>query len=113
MNLFSLDIGRLDPDEVKEAFSDTAFDRLPGVPPFLSKEECAAILGVSRKTINHLTEGELPLVDIPSDSPLCFDLFGQPIEPQREVCILRADLINFIEKALLCNKPVLDTEEDR
>jgi len=114
MNLFGLDIGQLDPDEAKEALSGTAFDRLPGVPPFLSKKECAAILSVSMKTIGHLTElGELPLIDIPSDSPPCFDLFGQLIKPQRETCILRADLINFIEKALLCNKPVLDTEKDR
>jgi len=114
MNLFDLDIGQLDLEEAREAISGSAFDRLPGVPPFLSKKECAAILNVSVKVINHLTKsGELPLADIPGDSPPCFDLFGQPIKPQREVCILRADLVNFIEKALLCNKPVLDTEEDR
>jgi hypothetical protein len=66
------------------------------------------------KVINHLTEsGELPLIDIPGDSPPCFDLFGQPIKPQCETCILRADLVNFLEKALLCNKSVLDLEKDR
>ena len=36
------------------------------------------------------------------------DLFGNELEPQREMCILRADLVDYIEKSLLCNKPVLN-----
>jgi hypothetical protein len=109
MNLFGLDTERLDPDEARKALSGNSFDRLPGVPPFLSKKECAAVLNVSMKVINSLTEsGQLPLIDIPSDSLPCFDLFGQPMEPQHETCILRADLNDFLEKALLCNKPVLE-----
>jgi hypothetical protein len=108
MNLFDLDIAQLDPDEAKAALSNYPVEQLPGVPPFLSEKDCAAILGVSMKVINQLTEaGTLPVTEIPCDSPQDIDLFGQPIETQREKCILRADLVDFIEKSLLCNKPIL------
>ena len=111
MNIFDLDINRLDIDEARSVLSGNSFNRLPGVPPFLSEKECATILGVSMKVINQLTQsGELPLTDIPYDSPSSLDLFGQPIEPQHEICILRADLVNLINKSLLCNRPVLDYE---
>ena len=111
MNIFDLDINQLDIDEARSALSGNSFNRLPGVPPFLSKKECAAILGVSMKVIDQVTKsGELPLTDIPGDYQSSSDLFGQPIDPQPETCILRADLVTFIEKSLLCNKPVLDTE---
>jgi hypothetical protein len=115
MNTFGLDIERLDPEEVKEALSTRGVEKLPGVPPFLSKPECAAILGVSMKVINHLVgTGELPFTDIPGDdAPAYPDLFGQTGEPPREVCILRADLTDFLEKSLLCNKPVFDLDNDR
>ena len=114
MNIFDLDIEQLDPQEAKRVLAGNGFDRLPGVPPFLSKKECSVILGVSMKVINQLIESnELVTTDIPSDSPPSFDLFGQPVEPRREICILRADLLNYIEKSLLCNKPVLDMEKDR
>jgi|GEM_PF-5152998 len=114
MNIFDLDIEQLDPEEAKKALAGNGFNRLPGVPPFLSKKECSVILGVSMKVINQLIiSKELITTDIPSDSPLSFDLFCQPVEPQREICILRVDLLNYIEKSLLCNKPVLDTEKDR
>jgi len=109
MNIFGLNLEQLDPEEAKKALSDHIYNRLPGVPPFLSKKECAVILGVSMKIIDRITNsGELPQVDIPGDVQSFPDLFGQLIEAQRETCILRADLIDFIEKSLLCNKPVLD-----
>ena len=109
MNIFNLNLDQLEPDEARSALSVHKFDKLPGVPPFLSKPECCAVLGVSMKVVNQLIEsGELPLFDIPGDSLPSQDLFGESIEPQREVCILRADLIDYIEKSLLCNKPVLD-----
>ena len=111
MNIFSLNLEQLNLEEARKALSDHAFNRLPGVPPFLSKEECAGILGVSLKVIEQIIKsGELPQIDIPSDVQQTQDLFSQLIETQRETCILRADLINFIEKSLLCNKPVLDIE---
>ena len=114
MNIFGLDINRLDPDGAREALSGYPVERLPGVPPFLSKKECAAILGVSMKVINHLTEsGELPAAGIPGDSPAQPGLFDQPAETGREIYILRADLVSYLEKTLLCNKPVLDPIEDR
>ncbi|MDR0301525.1 MAG: hypothetical protein LBI04_04330 [Treponema sp.] len=113
MNIFRLDLEQLDLDEAKKALSAYPIERLPGVPPFLSKKECAAIIGVSMKVINHLTEsGQLPLIEIPGDSSSYQDLFGDVVEPSREKCILRADVIDFMEKALLCNKPVLDPELD-
>jgi len=108
MNLFDLDISQLDLEEARIALSGHSYERLPGIPAFLSKKESAAVLGVSMKVINHLTEsGELPLTDIPGDSQPIIDLFGNEIEPQHETCILRADLADYIEKSLLCNKPVL------
>jgi hypothetical protein len=110
MNLFDLDIEQLDPDEAKKALSNTQIERLPGVPAFLSKEDCATILGVSMKLINHLTEsGQLAITNIPSDILPSTDLFGQPIDPPCEKCILRADLIDFMDKALLFNKPILNS----
>jgi hypothetical protein len=110
MNIFGLDIKQLDPDEARAALSGCPIERLPGVPPFLSEKECAVILGVSMKIIDQLTaSGALPVTDIPGDFSPCLDLFGQLIEPQREKVILRVDLINFLEKNLLCNKPILDT----
>jgi hypothetical protein len=110
MNLFNLDIDQLDPEEVCAALSGCNIEKLPNVPLFLSKTQCAAILGVSMKVINHLIiSGQLPVTDIPNDSlPTGFDLFGQPIEQPREECILRADLAALFEKLLACNKPVLD-----
>jgi len=114
MNIFDLDINQLDFEEARDALSGHSFERLPGIPAFLSKKETAAILSVSMKVINKLTEsGELLLTDIPGDSQPIMDLFGDEIEPQRETCILRADLVNYIEKSLLCNRPVLLPETDR
>jgi len=110
MNIFNLDISRLSEDEAGSALSEQLFEKLPAVPPFLSKKECAAVLGVSMKVINQLTEsGRLPLTDIPGDFQPIIDLFGNEIGSQQETCILRADLIDYIEKSLLCNKPVFDT----
>ena len=110
MNLFGLNIESLDLDEAKEALSVYPIERLPGIPAFLSKDECAAILGVSMKVINRLVEsGQLPSTDIPGDTLPYNDLFGELIEPPREKVILRADLADYMEKSLLCNKPVLDT----
>jgi len=109
MNTFGLDIEQLDPDEVKSALLSCPIEQLPGIPPFLSKKECAAILGVSMKVINNLiSENQLPIVKIPDDSPESFDLFGNHIEQARVDCILRYDLVNFLEKALFCNKPILN-----
>jgi hypothetical protein len=110
MNLFNLDIDQLDPDEARAALSGCHIEKLPNVPPFLSKKECAAILGVSMKVINHLVEsGQLPLAGIPDGStPVTFDLFDQPIDPPRKECILRTDLTALLEKLLVCHKPVLD-----
>jgi hypothetical protein len=110
MNLFNLDIDQLDPEEARAALACCQIEKLPNAPPFLSKKECAAILGVSMKTINRLVEsGHLPSVDIPDDSsPITFDLFGQPLDPPRSEYILRADLTALLEKLLVCNKPVLD-----
>ena len=113
MNLFGLDIEQLDLDEARAALSGCRINQLPEVPPFLSKKECSAILGVSMKVINYLVKsGELPIVDIPDDSPASSNLFGELIEPPREICILRADLAVLFEKLLLCNKPILDAEND-
>jgi len=113
MNLFGLDIEQLDLDEARAALSGCHINQLPEVPPFLSKKECAAILGVSMKVINHLVKsGELPLIDIPGDSFTSPDLFGQSMEPPRETCILRADLAALFEKLLLCNKPILNPGND-
>lgn len=114
MNTFGLDIAQLDPAEATKALSVCPIERLPGVPPFLSQKECAAILGVSMKTINNLIKSkQLPVTDIPDDTVPSGDLFGNLIEPQREICILRADLISYMEKSLLCDKPILDPETDR
>jgi hypothetical protein len=86
MNTFNLDIEQLDLDEARAALSGCRIERLPNTPPFLSKKECAAIMGVSMKVVNKLIEsGQLPLTDIPDDSRLAsFDLFGQQIDPPRE-----------------------------
>jgi len=109
MNLFNLDIEKIDVAEAKEALNINQIDPLPNIPPFLSKKDCSVILGVSMKVINQLTEsGNLPIIDIPGDDLIYTDLFGEQIELQREQCILRADLITYMEKALLCNKPILD-----
>jgi len=109
MNIFGLDIAQLDPEDAKDLLSAYQIERLPGIPPFLSKKDCCAILGVSIKIINQLIEsGDLPLIYIPGDEVICTDLFGEQIEFQREKCILRADLIAYMEKALLCNKPILN-----
>lgn len=114
MNIFNLDIEQLDLDEARAALSVCQAEKLPGVPPFLSKKECAAILGVSVKVINKLIEtGQLPQTDIPDDTPTSSDLFGQSVEPPREICILRSDLVKFLEQSLFCHKPVLDPENDR
>jgi len=115
MNLFGLDIEQLDLNEAKAALLENSVERLPGVPVFLSRKECAAVLGVSPKIVNKLIEaGDLPIVKIPDDSsPACHDLFGQLIEQPYTECILRSDLAEFLEKALLCNKPILTTEDDR
>jgi len=114
MNTFGLDIAQLDPAEAKKALSICPIERLPGAPPFLSQKECAAVLGVSMKTIKNLIESkQLPVTDIPSDTLPFTDLFGGLIEPQREICILRADLISYMEKSLLCDKPILLPETDR
>jgi len=111
MNTFGLDINQLDEDEAKDALSASYYERLPSVPPFLSKKECAVILGVSLKVIEQLTDsGELPLIDIPGDSQPIFDLFGNAIDQPCETYILRAELKKYIEKSLLCSKPVLDIE---
>ena len=113
MNIFNLDIEQLDLDEARAALSVCHNEKLPGVPPFLSKKECAAILSVSIKVIDKLTEtGQLPLTDIPDDTPASSDLFGQLVDPPREVCILRSDLVKFLEQSLLCHKPVLTPEND-
>jgi len=110
MNIFNLNIEQLDSDEAKEVFSVYPIERLPGIPAFLSKDECAIILGVSMKVINHLIEsGQLPSTEIPNDTVPYSDLFGELIEPPREKVILRADIADYMEKSLLCNKPVLDT----
>ena len=109
MNIFGLDLEQLDIDEAKQTLVACPIERLPGVPPFLSKPECSVILGVSMKVINQLTEsGQLPVTEIPGDSPPQTDLFGELIRQSHEECILRADLIAFMEKSLLCNKPILD-----
>jgi hypothetical protein len=111
MNLFGLDIEQLDLDEARAALSGCRVNHLPGVPPFLSKKECADILGVSMKVVNYLVKsGQLPSADIPRDSAFSYDLFGELLEPPRETCILRADLAALFEKLLLCNKPILDLE---
>ena len=108
MNIFDLDISQLDLEEARDALSGSSFERLPGVPVFLSMKEAAAVLGVSMKVINELTElGELPLTEVPDESQPITDLFGNEIKPPPESCILRLDLINYIEKSLLCNKPIL------
>lgn len=114
MNTFGLDIEQLDPEEAKEALFGCHIERLPGAPPFLSKKECAAILGVSVKIINYLVDtGALPLTDIPCDSIVSLNLFSAPTEPPTEKCVLRSDLVAFLEKSLLCYKPVLYPEDDR
>ncbi len=108
MNIFGLDVEQLDLDEARAALSECQIEQLPNVPPFLSRRECAAILRVSIKVINNLVSaGQLPIVKIPGDSPDTFNLFGTPTEPAYIECILRCDLINFLEKALLHNKPIL------
>lgn len=110
MNIFGLDIEQLELEEARAALSGCAIEKLPGVPPFLSKKDCAAILGVSMKVIKYLVEsGQLPLTAIPDDSlPVNLDFFGSPINPPKDMCILRADLEALLEKLLACNKPVLD-----
>jgi len=115
MNTFNIDIEQLDLDEAREALTNCLIERLPGVPALLSKKECAVILGVSIKVINKLIETrQLPLTEIPDDSaPLTYDLFNLPIEQPHTKCILRADLIDFLEKSLLCHKPILNHENDR
>jgi hypothetical protein len=113
MNIFDLDIEQLDLDEARAALSSCPIELLPGIPPLLSKKECAAILGVSAKVIDHLIEaGQLPLTDIPNESTDSTDLFGASTVSPRETCVLRADLIMLFEKLLFCNKPVLDPEND-
>jgi len=114
MNIFGLDIESLDLDEAKAALAGNLFEGLPSVPVFLSRKEVATVLGCSMKIVNKLIEaGLLPLIRIPDDkAPVCFDLFDQPIEPPCIEVILRADLAVFLEKALLCHKPILSSEND-
>ncbi|MDR0443230.1 MAG: hypothetical protein LBH44_07490 [Treponema sp.] len=114
MNTFNLDTEQLDLDEARAALSGCHIERLPNVPPFLSKKECSVVLGVSMKVINKLIEsGQLPLTDIPDDSqPVSFDLFGEPINPPREEVILRADLIVLFEKLLVFHKPILKPKNE-
>jgi len=105
---------QLDLDEVKVALTESPIERLPCVPVFLSRKECAMILGVSTKLVNKLIDaGRLPLVKIPDDSfPACYDLFGMPIEQSYVEYILRPDLVELLEKKLLCHKPILAPEDD-
>jgi len=112
MNIFGLDIEQLDFDEAKAALTESLVERLPGVPVFLSRKECATILGVSMKVINKLIDaGSLPLIKIPDDNaPICFDLFGMIMEQPYVEYILRSDLVEFLEKTLLCHKPILNSE---
>jgi len=114
MNIFDLDIEQLDFNEAKAALTESLVERLPGVPVFLSRKECAMILGVSIKIINKLIDaGNLPLIKIPDDNaPICLDLFGMIMEQPYVEYILRSDLVEFLEKALLCHKPVLDTKDN-
>jgi len=114
MNIFGLDIDQFDADEAKKALVENITERLPGVPVFLSRKECSTILGVSMKVINKLIESEqLSIIEIPDDNtPSSSDLFGQPIEQPRIECILRSELIEFLERAMLFNKPILTAEDD-
>ena len=109
MNIFGLDTEQLELAEAREALSGCSIEKLPSVPPFLSKKECAVILGVSAKVINSLIEsGQLPLTSIPNDSlPMTLDLFGLPTDPPQETCILRSDITALLEKLLVCNKTLL------
>ena len=115
MNLFEVDIEQLDLDEAKAALAGCTIDPLPGVPQFLSKRDCSNILGVSMKVIDKLIEsGDIPLTEIPDeDIPVSYDLFGSPVDQPSVECILRSDLAIFLEKSLLCHKPILTLEEDR
>lgn len=109
MNTFDPDIEQLDSDELKAALSVCTIEALPNAPSILSKKECAIILGVSMKVINKLIDtGQLSLVDLPDDDyPESYDLFGQAINQPKIGCILRADLVDFLEKSLYCHKPIL------
>ena len=114
MNIFGRDIESIDPGEARALVSDNQINKLPNVPPFLSRKECAAILGVSMKVINQLVESEqLPLTGIPADPLMQADLFGSAAGHQQEECILRSELADFMERSLLCNKPVLGTDNVR
>jgi hypothetical protein len=64
------------------------------------------------KVINQLIKtGALPLAGIPSAPLEHPELFDSPPDPLREKQhILRADLVIFMEKALLCRQPVLDPD---
>jgi len=114
MNIFGLDIEQPDLDEIKAALIESQIERLPGVPVFLSRKECATILGVSMKVVNKLIEaGHLPVVKIPDDDfPVSCDLLGLPTEQPYTECILRSDLVELLDKSLLCHKPILNTEDD-
>jgi hypothetical protein len=114
MNIFGLDIEQFDADEAKKALVENTVERLPGAPVFLSRKECSTILGVSMKVINKLIEsGQLSIIEIPDDNtPVSCGLFGQPIEQPRIEYILRSELVDFFERAMLYNKPILTAEED-
>jgi len=114
MNIFGLDIEQFDADEAKKALVENIAERLPGVPVFLSRKECSTILGVSMKVINKLIEtGHLSITEIPDDNtPVSRDLFDQPIEQPHIECILRSELVEFLERAMLYNKPILTAEDD-
>ena len=114
MNIFGLDIEQFDADEAKKALVENITERLPCAPVFLSRKECSTILVVSMKVINKLIEtGQLSITEIPDDNtPVSRDLFGQPIEQPCIECILRSELVEFLERAMLYNKPILTLEDD-
>jgi hypothetical protein len=91
MNIFNLNTDDLDLNEAREALSGSSFDLLPGVPQFLAPGDCAYISGVSAQTIERLVlDGSIPVEKTPEGD-----------------FILRSELLKYIDKNLLANKPIL------
>jgi hypothetical protein len=88
MNIFGLSLEEISA-EVKPL--EEPFDLLPGVSAFLSPAETAFILNVSLQTVSRMIgKGSL--------------------KPNKEGDILKADIIEYISRHALADRPVL--EED-
>jgi len=99
MNSFGLDIDNLDSQQIAEATDprNLDYERLPGVPAIMTRNEVALVAGVSLPTVDRMI----------ADGMLVETRFKDG-----DTGILRQDFLACVETNLLCNRPVLEGEEE-